>query len=311
MNLTVFTMRSSTRRALLFASLSVCLLALLAPMALAQSECVKNFRISGDPRNGATYLSYVTIPNLDAHSALGQVEAIGLAAGLKVGAENYEGDSGTLVLYRKDESSFLHQNKGFPIMFKADKPTNRLIMAFQLNQGQTAPADKMQDFTCSILNNVHMNSAGAAAAAAAHAETHSDEITNITANELAQKLTARFWHRFKASNEVDQYMGRVYRIDGQVSIPMNLGAELARTQSVQNGSKSFDFMFYTPKAKTGLIGTPIGAQIGTITCHTDPSQLNRFLALRDQDYVTLIGKVVQVNPGTYAVGLYLDCRFEK
>jgi hypothetical protein len=100
---------------------------------LAQGSCESNLKVRGDPRNGAAYVTFVTIPNLDIHSALGQIEKIALDNNLTPGAENYEGDVGTLTVVRKDKSSLLHQDKGFPILIKADKANSRLIMALQLN----------------------------------------------------------------------------------------------------------------------------------------------------------------------------------
>ena len=292
--------------------LCLCLLLLVGKVAFAQNECATNFKVSGDPRNGASYLTFVTIPHLDPHSALGQMEKIALDNDLAPGAENYEGDTGTLTVVRKDKSSLLHQNKGFPILIKADKGNNRLIMALQLNQGQISTAENMQSFMCGMLTHVTMDSAGAAAAAAAHAETHSDEIVNTTATELAQKLTKRAWSLgLKASDIENQYMGRVDRIDGQVSIMSTLGEALARSQSIQDGSRSITIAFNTAKVKTGLLGTPAGAQTGQLICHSDPKQLDRFLALRNGDYATVIGKVTQVVSNQFAATLYLDCRFEK
>jgi hypothetical protein len=296
--------------------ISVGLLGLLslfvAKTSFAQNECATNFKVSGDPRNGASYVTFVTIPNLDIHSALGQMEKLALDQGFVVGAENYEGDEGTLSIARKDKSGLLHQDKGFPILTKAIKGNNRLIMALQLNQGQTSTAENMQNFMCGMLTKVTMDSSGAAVAEAAHAETHSDEIVNTTATELAQKLTRRAFSRaLKPDDIINQYMGRVYRIDGQVSIMMTLGEAVARSQSIQNGSKSINISYNTSKVKTGLLGSPAGAQLGSITCHSDPKQLDRFLALRNGDYATLIGKVVQVSPNQYAAALYLDCHFEK
>jgi hypothetical protein len=280
--------------------------------AFAQDQCVTNFKVSGDPRNGATYLTFVTIPNLDIHSALGQMEKIALDNDLATGAETYEGDTGTLTVVRKDKSSLLHQNKGFPILIKADKSTGRLIMALQLNQGQISTAENMQSFMCGMLTHVTMDSAGAAAAAAAHAETHSDEITNTTATALAQKLTRRAFSRALKPDDIEnEYMGRVYRIDGQVSIMMTPGEALGRSQSIQDGRNSIDIPFSTVGVKTGLLGTPAGAQTGQLICHSDPKQLDRFLALRNGDYATVIGKVVQVVPNQFAATLYLDCSFEK
>jgi hypothetical protein len=293
-------------------SMFLCCFFLVAKTALAQDECAANFKVSGDPRNGASYLTFVTIPHLEIHSALGQMEKIALDNDLAPGAENYEGDEGTLTVVRKDKSGLLHQNKGFPILIKANKANNRLIMALQLNQGQISTAANMQSFMCGMLTHVTMDSAGAAAAAAAHAQTHSDEITNITATELAQKVTRRAWGRpLKPDDIENQYMGRVYRIDGQVAIIMTPGEALGRSQSIQSGRNSIDISFNTSKVKTGLLGTPAGAQTGSITCHTDPKQLDRFLALRNGDYATVIGKVVQVVPNQFAATIYLDCHFEK
>ena len=283
--------------------------------AYAQNECAANFKVSGDPRNGASYLTYVTIPHLDIHSALGQVEKISLDSGLAPGSENYAGDEGTLTVVRKDKTGLLHlnnQNKGYPILIKANKANNRLIMALQLNQGQVATAENMQSFMCGILTHVTMDSAGATAAAAAHAETHSDEITNITATELGQKLTKRpLTLGLKPADIENQYMGRVFRIDGQVAIMMTPGEALGRSQSIQDGRNSIEIPFSTAKVKTGLLGTPAGAQTGQVICRTDPKQLNRFMALRNGDYATVIGKVVQVVANQFAATLYLDCHFEK
>lgn len=279
----------------------------------AQNECAANFKVSGDPRNGSSYLTYVTIPQMDIHSALGQVEKIALDNGLVVGAENYEGNEGTLTVVRKDKSGLLHQNRGYPILIKANKTNSRLIMALQLNQGQVSTAENMQNFMCGILTNVRMDSAGAASAAAAHAETHSDQITNITATELGQKLTKRpFTLGLKPQDIENQYMGRVFRIDGKVSIMMTPGEALARAQSIQNGTNSMQIAFDTSKVKTGLLGTPAGAPTGQVICQsTDPKQLDRFMALRNGDYATLIGKVEQVVANQFTATLYLSCRFEK
>ena len=305
--------RDKNRFVAIFTGLLLGFLLLGVKTACAQNECAANFKVSGDPRNGATYLTYVTIPQLDIHSALGQIEKTALDSGLAPGAESYEGDEGTLTVVRKDKSSLLHQNKGFPILIKANTSNNRLAMALQLNQGQVSTAEDMQTFMCGILTSVKMDSAGAASAAAAHSQTHSDEITNITATELGQKLTKRAFTRNLNPQDIEnQYTGRVFRIDGQVSISSAIGEALARSQSIQNGTNSIQIAFNTSKVKTGLLGTPAGAQTGQVICRsTDPKQLNRFMALRNGDYATVIGKVVQVTADQFAATLYLDCHFEK
>jgi hypothetical protein len=108
----------------------------------------------------------------------------------------------------------------------------------------------------------------------------------------------------------NEYTGRVYRIDGQIVIASPLEA-YNRSVKLEGGSRSIDITYDTSKVKTGLLGSPVGSQLSSITCHSDPKQLPRFLALRNGDYATLIGKVVQVVPNQYATTLYLDCHFEK
>ena len=308
------TMRQLIKRRHVAIALTILLgaLPLVEGKASAQNECAANFQVTGDPRNGASYVTYITIPHIDIHSALGQVEKIAIDSNLVPDAENYEGDEGTLTISRKGKSGFLHESKGFPMMIKANKTNDRLIMAVQLNQGQTSTAENMQGFMCTILTHVTMDSAGAAAAAAAHAQTHSDEITNITATELAQKLTRRAWGlAFKPDDLQNEYMGRVYRIDGKVLVTMTPGEALARAQSIQNGHNSFDISYDTSKVKTGLLGHQAFSQLGNVTCHTDPKQMPRFMALRNGDYATLIGKVVQVTATRNAADIILDCSFEK
>jgi hypothetical protein len=303
------------RRMSIASKLLMCVLVLFVKSAMGQNECATNFKVNGDPRNGAAYVTYITIPRIDIHSALGQVEKIAIDGGFVPGAESYEGNVGSLTFVRKDKSGLLHQNKGFPILVKADKSNNRLIMALQLNQGQISTADNMQNFMCTILTHVTMDSAGADAAAAAHAETHSDEITNITALELAQKLTRRAWGRsFKPGDLENEYVGRVYRLDGRVVITDPLSA-YTRAIKVQEGNPSIDVAYDTSKVKTGLLGNSglggVPGMLGEVICHSDPKQLDRFAALRSGDYATVIGKVVQVIATKNSATLYLDCHFEK
>ncbi|WP_445144629.1 hypothetical protein [Dyella sp. Tek66A03] len=268
----------------------------ITQVAFAQSECAANFKVEGDPRNGASYLTFVTIPNLDIHSALGQIEKNALDQDFKIGAENYSGDQGTLTIVHKD--SLLHPEKVFPIMIGAYEATNRLAITLRLNPGGTVSSDSMRDFMCSMLSKVTMDSAGVARAAEARAQTHSDEIINVKAPDLAFQLDkALAIHAAHPEYVAGLYIGKVYRIDGQVSIP--IGAHAV-------GAPSFDIQYITSKFRL-LPGITRGIDSRTaITCRTDPKQAGRFIALRNDDYATLIAKVVQLEGTT----LYLDCHFE-
>jgi hypothetical protein len=276
--------------------------------SFAADSCEANFKASGDPRNGATYVTFVTIPNLDPHSALGQMEKIALDMGFVMGSENYEGDAGTLTVIQKDKNNLLHPHPGFPVMIRANKADNRLAIALQLNQGQTTDPGSLRTMLCGMLSKVTMDSAGASVAAQEHAQTHSDEIVNIKAPDLAVQMgKAMIGHSLHPEIVESQYLGRVYRIDGQVRIEMTPGEAVARAQSIQDGRNTFDISYITTKA--GLLGGRVDTHTA-IVCHTDPKQAERFLALRNNDYATLIGKVVQFAGTTYGGNLYLDCHFE-
>jgi hypothetical protein len=284
----------------------LCLLLSLANTAVAQDECATNFKAEGDPRNGASYGTFVTIANLDPHSALGQMEKFALEQGFKIGAENYSGTAGTLSIVQKDSNNILHPHKGFPILIEADGTTNRLAMALQLNQGQTAKPEDVRSSLCGMLTKVTMDSSGAALAAQAHAQTHSDEIINIKASDLAAELRkAMIGHVLHPDNVGDQYIGRTYRIDGRVFIS---ATDFNRALDDVNGAQAFNIQYITDK--TSLLGGKVeqGVAIG---CHTDPSQRDRFRALRNDDFATLIGKVTQWAASGISGGtLYLECRFE-
>jgi len=274
--------------------------------AFAQDECAANFKAEGDPRNGATYGTFVTIAALDPHSALGQMERFALEQGFKIGAESYSGEEGTLTVVQNDSNNILHPHKGFPILIKADRTTNRLAMALQLNQGQTAKPEDVRGSLCGMLTKVKMDDSGAALAAAAHAQTHSDEIINIKAPDLDRELKkAMIGHVLNPDNVGDRYVGRTYRIDGRVLISEN---GIDRALDDVNGVQAFNLLYIT--SKTSLLGGTVDQDVA-ISCRTDPSQRPRFRALKNNDYATLIGNVTQWAASGLSGGtLYLDCRFE-
>lgn len=287
---------------------SLFLLAMLAAKPLfAASSCEANFKEVGDPRNGASYVTFVTIPNMDPHSALGQMEKLTLNAGFSMGSESYEGDVGTLTMMRKDKFSLLHPQNGFPLLIKASKADNTLWIALKLNQGQTAEPAQMQSQLCGMLEKVTMDSAGAQIADQQHAETHSDEIVNIKSTDLVAQISKKRFHLgINSRNITGEYMGRVYRIDGQVEID-GWNKAWAGMNNANSGKRSFELPFAPPKPRFG--SAPIIQS--QVICETDPAQFDRFMAVQNMDYITVIGKVVRVTGDGYQATLYLSCHFEK
>lgn len=284
-------------------------LAMLATKPLfAASSCEANFKAVGDPRNGASYVSFVTIPNMDPHSALGQMEKLTLDAGFSMGSESYEGDVGTLTMMRKDKFSLLHPQNGFPLLVKASKTDNTLWIALKLNQGQTADPGQIQSQLCGMLERVTMDASGAQVAAQQHAESHSDEIINIKAADLAAQVSKKPFHLgINSRNIAGEYQGRVYRIDGQVEIDgWNKG--WAAMNKGNSGVSSFELPFDT--STKGLLGARVPGKSNVI-CRTDPAQFSRFMAVQNMDFITVIGTVVQVIGDNYRSTIYLSCHFEK
>lgn len=300
-----------------------CLASLVAPVATAaatgsvgtnEAQCVANFQQSGDPRNGATYKSFVVIPRIDIHSALGQMEKFAQDQKFVVGAETYQGDEGQLIVSQKD-SGFLNYHHGFPVIILANAKTNRLTVGFRLNQGQTTTVESARGVICGMLSKVTMDAAGAALAASTRAQTHSDEIIDIKARDLSNQVDrAMIGHADSLDSIAARYMGRTYRIDGQVRIPDGLQRAQEVLQAT-HGSKSLN-IHYDTRMNNGLdkvLGVK-GPDTGmAVICRTDPAQLDRFMELRDEDYATLIGKVVDVtyNSDQLAGSIILACHYEK
>jgi hypothetical protein len=296
--------RSGARSAIV-AAILLCSPVLGVASAAAQDECAANFKAVGDPRNGASYVTFVTLPNLDPHSALGQMQKIALERGFTLGAESYSGNEGNLTIIQNASLGLIHTRQGYPILIKADQTTNQLWMALKLNQEQKITADSMRATLCGMLTRVTMDAAGAALAADTHAQSHSDQIINVKAIDLADEIhKAMFWHNSASQTIGARYVGRTYRIDGQVFIA---AAGVNRAFDDMNGVQSFDILYIT--AKPGLLvgkrDQPI--QIG---CHTDAQQRDRFRALNNNDYATLIGTVTQFAGNGLRGTLYMNCRFE-
>lgn len=290
--------------------------------AAAQDDCAANFKVGGDPRNGASYSAFVTIPNLDMRSSLGQIEAMAIKEKFKIGAETYSENEGQLTFVQEDKNTLFKRSPGFPIFVNANRQTNQLSMKVRINRGQTIDDATMRGYLCGMLTKVTMDGKGAALAAEARAKTHNGSIIDVKAEELSWEVQkAMFGHSDNPSLVEAQYVGRVYRVDGQVLAHANT-TNIAVDHL--NGIHSFNMSFYLQKPKgieSLLNGASEAMKVG-VECRTAADQEQRFLALRDRDYATLVGTVTKLvwsttdvmKPITSSPGesgtLYLDCRFE-
>lgn len=291
------------------------------------SECSAHFSEKGDPRNGAQYHTYVTLPNIDVQSAIEQLEEIVSHKGMQTGATQLDaGIAGVEILAKIPGVA-----GDFSMGALAQKATNQVHIMATLNRGQIASNDQMRDSMCSILSGFSTGTLSKTAAYAESKTTKPSEIIDIKATDLAKQVGKAL----KESDDTTQlgikFNGRTYRIDGQVSRPSgsSLGFELL-TASQSNRTLTITYVTKT----YGIFGPKVGDGVQTpvsITCRTAPDQFARFAALKNEDYATLIGKVVGFvgktrsksifnNPSksrslfadrSYGGTLLLDCRYEK
>ncbi|HTH52389.1 MAG TPA: hypothetical protein VL495_00480 [Edaphobacter sp.] len=281
----------------------------LTPSLFAADTCEANFKTSGDPRNGAFYSTSVTIPGIDNRSAIGQLEKIALDQKFQVGSEDYSGTVGTLIIIQKETI----RHEGFPITITADKATGVISISTRLNRGQTAKPENIRMGMCSMLNQVKAGSEGEAIAAEARAKSHTDEVVDIKATDLGDKLrkdlpVTRGGNSESVMNTVSaKYVGRTYRIDGQV-----------RTNNdpdtlVYGGSprENFDVFFITKLEASDLgkaiFGDPYKRQV-TVVCEVPASQKDYYHQLRSGDFATMTGKVKTLTADGMEIRMTLtDC----
>ena len=305
-----------TSRSFKIGASTLFLLLVMRP-AFGQASCADNFRVSGDPRNGAMYSTFVTIPNIDNHSALGQMEAVALKQEFKVGAEVYSGDEGTLTLVQDGGNSLFKGSPGFPIYVKAKRTANKLSIDFRLNRGQTADASTIRNFVCGMLTSVSMDAQGAAIAKGVRKNTHSDDVEDLTAAALSIKVQkAMKGHSENPSLVEDQFVGHVYQIDGQVFPPSS--------DRIDFSDLHLTMSYHLPQVGgtlSGLFGRHKGLVVD-IVCRTAPDQMEQFKALRNGDFATVIGTITKIVWSTqdtmmqisHPLGehgtVYLDCRLK-
>ena len=296
-----------------------CLLGLLALSAAARAgTCENDFQAVGDPRNGLLYMGTVKVPGLSASSAIGQLQQIGLDAGYQVGNESIVGGAGELFLTQT--------NARPPIVVKAQADSSgEVSLGTKLARGQKLETAEARREICSMLAKLKPGKDGEAIAAAARAKTGSGQIIDGEAPKLSAEIgrdirktmagvkskgalknlllgtseSATAGERGEAFAPVRaKYMGRKYRIDGQIyTISQN---------RYDGGSMQISYLVTQTR---GLLGVRQSSTYNsnnfTIQCMLAPDQAKLFLTLAEGDWVKLVGTVDDID----TEGMRLrDCR---
>lgn len=281
-----------------------CLLGLLALSATARAgTCESDFQAIGDPRNGLFFMGTVKLPGLSASSAIGQLQQIGLDKGYQLGNESVVGGSGEL---------FMTQTNVTPaIVVKAQADASgEVSLGTKLARGQKVDEAVARNEICSMLAKLKPGKEGEALAAAARAKTGSGQVVDAEAPKLSAEIgrdirktmagvnskgalknlllgtseSATAGERSEAFAPVRaKYMGRKYRIDGQI---------YTISQNQYDGSMQISYLVTQTR---GLLGVRQSSTFNsnnfTIQCMLAPDQAKLFLTLAEGDWVKLMGTV--------------------
>ncbi len=298
--------------------LTLCVLGLLAlPAPALAGTCEENFRTVGDARNGLFFSSQVQAANVSVQSALGQLQQYALDGGYEVGQPLIVGDEGEL--------SFVQSSNRPPLVIRATADrAGQVSLALKLASGQkTSPAAVQSEF-CGLLAKLKPGKEGEAIAAAARARTGSDKAIDAKAVELSASLGQEVKAVLQpvsnkgamsrmmigtgpsaSSREFEEafapirakYLGRQYRIDGQIY-----------TVTRDISTLQMDVNYLVTKTR-GLLGvrqeTSFNDLNFQIKCVLAKDQAALFATLSDGNWVTLVGTVGGMEPGSMQL---TECR---
>jgi len=289
--------------------------ALGATASAAAATCEQNFKSVGDPRNGQTYLTEVTIPGLKPSSGLGQLRKLALDEG-----NNFV--SGDVFTETEGQMYVMQTDLKVPLV-TAVSISNKgtVLVGTKLARGQTAKDEDVRGAFCGWLNQLKTGKEGEAIAEAVRISSGFDKPTPATAvgmstvlGKEAKKLqrninTMPLKNLFSDGPLPDtdslyqpmfvKYFGRRFIIDGQVY-----------TAQANNINKTFEVGYLVTKMKgIGGIGgrQSSGDNNANFTVHCALANDQRALGatLRLEDWVKLEGVVDNIDTGHIHLR---DCR---
>jgi len=289
--------------------------ALGASASVAAATCEQNFKSVGDPRNGQTFLTEVTIPGLKPRSGLGQLRKLALDEG-----NNFV--SGDVYTETEGQMYVMQTDLNVPLVTAVSITNNgTVLIGTKLARGQTAKDEDARSAFCGWLNKLKTGKEGEAIAEAVRISSGFDKPTQATAvgmstvlgkeSKKLQRNINRLPLKSLFSNgplpDTDslyqpmfvKYFGRRFVIDGQVY-----------TAQESRMNKTFEVGYLVTKMKgIGGIGGRQSSDDNnanfTVHCALANDQRALGATLRSEDWVKLEGVVDNIDTG----GIHLrDCR---
>lgn len=290
---------------------------LLVVSGWALAGCEDSFQSVGDARNGLFFSGQVKMPGLSAQSALGQMQQIALDGGYKVGGELIRGGAGELYFIQDSN------NPAIVMLATADK-SGKVSISTKLARGQKTETAAVRQEFCSLLAKLKTGKEGEAIAAAAREKTGVNQVIDAKADKLSAeigKVVKKALTPVAAKGQLSRaligtgvtatsgeyeeafvsvrakYIGRKYRIDGQVYTVS--GSPLGGDMEVN----------YLVTQTRGLLGVRQEPEFNSLNyqlkCMMARDQARFFLTLTEGNYATLVGTVVDMQPGGLVMS---DCR---
>lgn len=288
-----------------------------AATQVAAATCEEDFAADGDSRNGLLFTAQVEVPGLAARSALGQLRRFAIDGGYEPGGELLAAGAG--------EFSFIQRGSRPPLVVRATaQDSGAVTLALKLAGGQHAAPDDVRSEFCGMLRRLKPGAEGEAVARAAREATGAERVIDADAVRLSADL-GREMDRVMgpvarkgtlgrvvigagtpaSAAEVAEafapvratYVGRRYRIDGQVHV---------LSQDLQTREMTMAWLV-TPRR--GLLGIRQEASFNdlnfSLRCAFAADQARFFATLAEGNQVTLEGVVTEIEPG----GMQLsECR---
>lgn len=264
------------------------------------------------------FVGQVSKPGLTVSSALGQMQKIASDDGFEIGGESIKGPTGELF--------FTQTTSRPPIVVRVEaNASGDVIMGTRLAPGQKMEKEAARQYICGMLGRLKAGKEGNAIAQAARAQSGTGRVIDAKAPELSAELKREVGkamapvqrkgafkdlllgtHTTAAKGDLAaafvpvraKYMGRKYRIDGQV---------YTVSQSRYSGEMTVAYLVTQTR---GLLGVRQNSDSNsllnfTIECVMAPDQAMFFGSLREGDWVNLEGTVDVFDPS----GMKLrDCR---
>ena len=246
---------------------------LLFSGAVSAGQCEENFGKDGNAFKGTRFFSRVSVPQLSAPHALGQMRGILLAEKMQVITEDSEG--GTLLA----EQPATGTTRAIPTIVTVTEEGGdaRVELAVKTDKGVFAKQENIKSYMCELLERLKGGAAGkAAGASGAQAQNNLAAAGKKDAFLFSMEIANEAKANVVALNA--RHRGRQYTLSGRIDY-------------IQEDGENYNVSFDIPEMRERALG-PLPGQANFrvgVACLFRPNQLATVLTLREKQSVVFTG----------------------